>query len=176
MDETKSIMRTITAFIFTCVLAALTPLLPLSKKSKSLDQPFPGWPAKFANQSLQPLPLNQGELRFENEFPGKIGKFSDGTREIAMRWVTEPTRMLHPASDCLQGLGYTVKPQPLFVDEAGNRWGTVQATRNDQTIRVRERIHDSTGNEWTDVSSWYWAAALGKTTGPWWAITIAEKQ
>jgi hypothetical protein len=165
-------MRYTTAFVLACVVAAVTPLLPLGKKSKSLDHAFPGWPPPFAQQ---PIPLSQGELRFENEFPGRLGKFSDGTREIAIRWVTEPTRMLHPAADCLQGLGYAVTPQPLFVDEANQRWGCVLAVRHDQKIRVRERIYDGAGKEWTDVSSWYWAALLGKTTGPWWAITVAER-
>ncbi len=169
-------MRYTTAFVVACVIAALTPFLPLSKKNKSHDQHFPGWPTQFANPSWQLLPLNQGELRFENGFPGKIGKFSDGTREVAIRWVTEPTRMLPPASDCLQGLGYSVKPQPLFVDENTQRWGCVLAIRHDQMIRVRERIYDNAGNEWTDVSSWYWAAVLSKTSGPWWAVTIAERQ
>ncbi len=169
-------MRSTTAFILACVVAAVVPLLPLSHKSKPQDPNFPGWPSQFAQQSLQPLPLNQGELRFENDFPGKIGKFSDGPRELAIRWVTEPTRMLHPATDCLQGLGYSVQLQPLFIDEKGARWGCVLAVRHDQTIRVRERICDRAGNEWTDVSFWYWAALLGKTTGPWWAITVAERQ
>jgi hypothetical protein len=167
-------MRSTTIFVIACVVAALTPLLPLGKKSKSPDPHFPGWPTPHS--SWQPLPLNQGELRFENGFPGKVGKFSDGTREMAIRWVTEPTRMLHPASDCLQGLGYSVKPQPLLVDETARRWGCLLAIRHDQTIRVRERIYDNAGNEWTDVSSWYWAAVLGKTSGPWWAVTIAERQ
>ncbi|HEX4945609.1 MAG TPA: hypothetical protein VFZ34_02950 [Blastocatellia bacterium] len=153
----------------------MTPLLPLGKNPKPLDQPFPGWPTQFAQQLLQALPLNQGELRFEQAFPGRLGKFSDGTREIALRWVTEPTRMLHPASDCLQGLGYTVKPQPLWVDNEGQRWGCVLALRRDQTIRVRERIYDAAGHEWTDVSSWYWAATFGQTAGPWWAVTVAER-
>ncbi len=165
-------MRYTAAFILACVVAAVTPLLPLGKKPKLLDHAFPGWPSQFAHQ---PLPLNQGELRFENEFPGRIGKFSDGTREIAIRWVTEPTRMLHPAADCLQGLGYAVTPQPLFIDAANQRWGCVLAVRHDQTIRVRERIYDGAGREWTDVSSWYWAALLSQTNGPWWAVTIAEK-
>lgn len=169
-------MRYTTAFIIACVVAAVTPLLPLSHKTKAQDQQFPGWPSQFAQQPLKVLPLNQGELRFENEFPGKLGKFSDGTRETAIRWVTEPTRMLHPASDCLQGLGYSVQPQALWVDQEARRWGCVLATRHDQTIRVRERIYDGAGNEWTDVSAWYWAAAMGKTTGPWWAITVAERQ
>jgi hypothetical protein len=25
-----------------------------------------------------------------------------------------------------------------------------------------------------DASSWYWAALLGKSSGPWWAVTTIE--
>lgn len=169
-------MRFRVAFLLACVVAIIVPWLSRGEKTKPADQSFPGWPATFGHQPLRALPLNQGELRFESEFPGRLGKFSDGTREIAIRWVTEPTRMLHPASDCLRGLGYVIKPLPLFVDEQGNRWGCMESVRRDQTIRVRERIYDSAGKSWTDVSSWYWAAVLGQTDGPWFAITIAERK
>jgi hypothetical protein len=30
--------------------------------------------------------------------------------------------------------------------------------------------------EWTDASSWYWAAILGRTRGPWLAVTVATAQ
>jgi hypothetical protein len=169
-------MRFSFVFILACVLALVVPWLSPGEKVKNINQGFPGWPAPFATLPFRALPLNQGELRFESEFPGRMNKFSDGTREIAIRWVTEPTRMLHPASDCLQGLGYAVKSLPLFVDEEGQRWGCMEGRRRDQTMRVRERIYDNAGQSWTDVSAWYWAAVLAQTDGPWFAITIAERQ
>lgn len=171
-------MRAIVIFIITCLLAAFVPLLP-KKSSRAEYAAFPGWPTHLSGQPLQSLPLTQGELRFEEEFPGRLGKFSDGQREIALRWIAEPTRLLHPATDCLKGAGYLVRPLPLSVDEAGQRWGCLEAKRQAgeiiQTIRVRERLYDSAGHEWTDVSAWYWAALSGQTSGPWWAVTVAER-
>jgi hypothetical protein len=75
------------------------------------------------------------EERFAADFPGRIARFSDGHREIIIRWVARETRALHSASDCFKGLGY-----------------------------------------WTDVSSWYWQATMSKTSGGWWAVTVAERQ
>jgi hypothetical protein len=49
------------------------------------------------------------------------------------------------------------------------------ATRGSERLRVRERIYTAAGDSWTDVSSWYWQAVLERTTGPWWAITVAER-
>jgi hypothetical protein len=49
----------------------------------------------------------------------------------------------------------------------------MSATRNGRTMRVRERIYDDAGHNWTDVSAWYWAALFGGD-GPWWAVTVAE--
>jgi hypothetical protein len=168
-------MRTRLLFIVACALAALAPLLPKAAPGAD-DRNFSGWPTHFEGRALQPLELTRIELNFESDFPGRIGRFTDGQREIVIRWLTEPTRLLHPAADCLKGSGYLIRPLPLEIDNAGNRWGCLEAQRGDQTIRVRERIHDSAGNSWTDVSSWYWAALLGKTRGPWWAITVAERK
>ncbi|MEW6730399.1 MAG: hypothetical protein AB1489_03570, partial [Acidobacteriota bacterium] len=53
------------------------------------------------------------------------------------------------------------------------RWGAFKASGGKETLTVYERIYDQNGNGWTDVSAWYWAAILGKTESPWWAITIA---
>ena len=41
---------------------------------------------------------------------------------------------------------------------------------------MREAITDGTASRWTDVSQWYWEALLGRTQGPWWAITVAERR
>lgn len=163
-------------FILACCFAALVPLVPVAgSRNVSLEQ-FPGWPASFEGRPLQLLSLTQGELQFEKEFPGRIAKFSDGSREIALRWVMEPTRSLHPAGDCLRGAGYVMTPLPILSDERGKQWGQLEARNLRQTICVRERIEDASGNGWTDVSSWYWAALLGRSQGPWLAMTIVEKR
>ena len=121
------------------------------------------------------MPLTELEERFNAEFPGKIGRFTDGKREFIVRWVTEATRKLHPASDCFQGLGYSVKPLAVHRDETGSLWSSFAAGKGNDRLRVYERIHSDSGQTWTDVSSWYWAA-LRDGGGGWWAITIAEKE
>jgi hypothetical protein len=117
---------------------------------------------------------SERETRFASGFPGQIGVFSDGTRTYVVRWVRTATRKLHPSSDCLRALGYAVKPTPIFAETDGTHWGTSSAQHGPESLRVRERIVDSVGREWTDVSAWFWSAALGQSLGPWWAITIFE--
>ena len=164
-------------YIVACAVAALMPFL--SAPSQSLGDAgavaFPGWPAEFEGKPLTPLPLTELEQRFNADFPGKIGRFTDGKREIIIRWVTEATRKLHPASDCFQGLGYSVKPLAVHRDDNGSLWSSFAATKGHDRLRVYERINSDAGQTWTDVSAWYWAA-FQAGSGSWWAITIAEKE
>ena len=164
-------------YIVACAVAALMPFLSARSESSGNASAitFPGWPAEFQGKTLTPLPLTELEQRFSADFPGKIGRFTDGKREFVVRWVTEATRKLHPASDCFQGLGYTVKPLPVHRDEQGSLWSSFAATKDNNRLRVYERIHSDSGETWTDASSWYWAA-LRHGDGGWWAITIAEKE
>jgi len=67
-----------------------------------------------------------------------------------------------------------VSPAPIFVAADGSRWDTSNAKRGVEHFRVSERIVDSIGRDWTDVSAWFWSTALGYTNGPWWALTILE--
>lgn len=156
-----------------CAIGAVVPLLGAHAPPPSVGN-FPGWPPEFAGEALRELPLGPRERGFVTDFPGRIGRFSDGEREIIVRWVSQETRKLHPASDCFRGAGYSITPQPLRVDGNGARWGVFLAKRGGQQLDVRERIYDPAGNQWTDVSAWYWAAATGKSAGPWWAITVAS--
>jgi hypothetical protein len=137
---------------------------------------FPGWPDRFEGRGLKPLPPSSREERFAAEFPGRIARFSDGRREIIIRWVERETRALHPASDCFKGLGYSIKPLPARVDADGHRWGGFEARRGDEALRVFERVYDSANQQsWSDVSSWYWHAITGRSSGGWWAVTAAER-
>jgi hypothetical protein len=163
-------------YIVACAVAALMPFL--SARSESPGNAgavaFPGWPTEFQGRPLTALPLTALEQRFNADFPGKIGRFTDGKREIIIRWVTVATRKLHPASDCFQGLGYSVKPLAVHRDNKGSLWSSFAATKGNDQLRVYERIHNDSGETWTDVSAWYWSA-LRNGEGGWWAITIAEK-
>lgn len=172
-------MRRTVVYLGICALAALIPLIPMGSKQSHGAIPrvaFSEWPTHFEGQALTPLSLSERELRFGQDFPGHIGRFTDGKREVIIRWVSEATRRLHPAADCFEGIGFNVRPMPLHVDEDGFRWSSFIATRGKERLRVRERIYTSTGESWTDVSSWYWAAVQETGDGPWWAITVAESE
>ena len=170
-------MRSSVLFIVCCLLAAVAPFAPMRSDETNEQSAFPGWPAQLEGRSLTQLPLSSREGRFAADFPGRIARFSDGQREIIVRWVARETRALHPSSDCFKGIGYSIKPLAARIDSNGRRWGSFEARRGDETLRVYERIYDSADKEsWSDVSSWYWQAMKGKTSGGWWAVTTAERQ
>jgi hypothetical protein len=172
-------MRRTFVYLVICALAALMPMFSLRPHQSNVASArvaFSEWPAQFEAHALKPLPLTERELRFGSDFPGKIGRFTDGKREVIIRWVYEATRRLHSASDCFEGIGFSVRPLPLHVDENGSRWSSFVATRGKERLRVRERIYSDRGESWTDVSSWYWSALQETHPGPWWAITVAEPE
>ena len=122
---------------------------------------------------LTELPLSARETAFLEGFPGAVARFTDGERDIVMRWVTQPTRRLHPAEDCYRGLGYNVSPPRIVADSDGARWRCFAATRKEAAHEVCEQMQDLEGQRWTDVSAWYWAAVLEKSRGPWLVTTAA---
>ena len=159
--------------------AAILPwLLPAARSHAAHGGPSQeaAWPATFEGRPLTRLPLSAVERRFAAQFPGQIGRFTDGTRHLIVRLVQGPTRMLHPASDCFRGLGYRVETPRVVVDGAGLAWSCFAAERDGRIRRVCERIYDENGKAWTDVSSWYWAALLGRTSHPWVALTVVSAQ
>ena len=158
-----------------CLVAAAAPLLlaaPGEIGSRG-DRGEVVWPERFEGRVLTPLPLTARELKFSDDFPGHVARFSDGQREVIIRYVTEATRMLHAASDCLRGVGYSITPSALEVDANGNKWSAFRAVRGTDVLNVRERIFDEQGHSWTDVSAWYWAVMMGRAEGPSWAVTVA---
>jgi hypothetical protein len=170
--------RSFIFYIVVCAIAALVPYLSVQYETTAGANPsisFPGWPSKFNGKPLTPIALNEIETSFASGFPGQIARFSDGERELIIRWITEPTRKLHPSSDCFQGLGYTVKPLAAHRDAHGALWARFAASKGNDRLLVYEQIHADSGETWTDVSAWYWSA-LQQESGSWWAITIAEKE
>lgn len=155
-------------------IAALLPVYSTTSRLTTMSDDTPHWPQSFAGRPLTKIALSEQEQIFGRDFPGHIARFSDGSREIIMRSVRVPTRLLHPVADCLKGADYTITPQPLRLDASGQPWHCVQATQGGKRLQVCESIQDSQGQSWSDVSTWYWAAVLGQTHGPWLAITIAE--
>lgn len=157
-------------------------------------------PAQWQGAPLRPLALSDVEQRFARNFPGSLARFAieprhDGTaaaegggadgsidaggwQVLVLRGVDKPTRMLHPAADCYQGLGYRIAAQQLELDRQRQLWRCFEATRGQagsgQRLRVCERIVDANGQGFTDTSAWYWSAAMGRSQGPWQAITVAR--
>jgi hypothetical protein len=134
----------------------------------------PELPTQWQGRPLRPLALGDVEERFARRFPGTLARLTDGENVLVLRSVRQPTRMLHPATDCYQGLGYRVAAQQLELDAQDQLWRCFEATRGGRQLRVCERIVDAQGRGFTDTSAWYWAAALGQSQGPWQAITIAR--
>jgi hypothetical protein len=172
-------MRYTFVYAGACALALLAPWLgaaPAVVGGGGAAAPFPGWPTHFEGRPLTRLPLTELEERFGSDFPGRMARFTDGRRELVVRFVTDATRKLHPASDCFVAIGYRVRPLPLKVDAGGSRWGSFTAERGGERLLVNERIYSDAGGSWEDASAWYWAAVGGRDAGPWWAVTVAERE
>jgi len=170
-------MKALVAFLCLSALAASAPLWPrvhenTSHASTNTAAEAETWPADLVSPAWTPLTLGEREQRFARDFPGRLAAFStpDG-RTLLLRQLHQPTRKLHPAADCLRALGYTIEPRPIHRQADGVEWAELRATRGNDVLRVRARILGADGRRWTDVSAWYWSAALGRATGPWWAVT-----
>jgi hypothetical protein len=93
-----------------------------------------------------------GASAWAQRFPGRVAAFENGRRHLLMRYVTQPTRRLHSASDCYRGAGYAIDARPLRVDPDGRRWGCFRAQRGQTSLLVCESIGDALGGSWSDVS------------------------
>lgn len=168
--------KTLALWIALHMTAALVPLVKTGAARKNFPATFTEWPATFEGRNLTRLPLTELEKRFHKNFPGHIARFTDGEREIVMRWLKKGTRRLHPITDCLKGSGYDVTPLPLLVDTSGRQWSCCLAMRGEDSLRFCEIIFDEAGGSWSDASSWYWATLLRDTEGPFWVITVASER
>ena len=157
-----------------CALAAATGAAYRAPVNAVNAKAAPEFPAEWQGQPLRPLALGDVEQRFARHFPGILSRLTNGRDMLVLRSVDRPTRMLHPAADCYQALGYRIAAQQLALDDARQLWRCFQAERGGRRLRVCERIVDAGGKGFTDSSAWYWAAALGQSRGPWQAITVAS--
>jgi hypothetical protein len=159
-------------FLAACLIAGLTPLTPWKKVSAPVSPS--SWPDSFEGVPLVPVALSEHDARFMSGFPGQVSAFLAGGKRVLMRRIDEPTRALHPAADCYRGLGFETKSMSSIVGPDGARWSRFEAIGDGERLIVRERIFTSSGESWTDASSWYWFALLGSSRGPWFAVTVAE--
>jgi exosortase/archaeosortase family protein len=153
-------------------------LLPLARAADAPQAPSTStpheWPQERDGRLLRPLASHPVEERFAAHFPGRIGRFTDGRHVVVLRQVQRPTRMLHPAADCYRALGYRIERARLEHDAQARLWRCFVARRGGERLRVCERIEAGDGAAFADASSWFWAASLGRSRGPWQAITQVE--
>ena len=160
------------ALLVTCTLAPIA--WPRDAFAPAAPEPAATeWPREWQGRVLRPLALDAVEARFAAHFPGRIERLTDEESVLVWREVRSPTRMLHPAADCYRGLGYRIVDARLERDAEARLWRCFVAVRDGRRVRVCERIEDARGASFTDASSWFWTAHLGRSTGPWHAITVA---
>ena len=160
-------------FLVACLCSFFAPLFTQSAKN-NFKQSSTEFPQTFENKRLEELELSEKEKYFLEDFPGEVKRFSDGRREIIVRFVTAATRKLHPSTDCFSAIGYEIKPLPLKLDEQNNKWACFSAQKNGENLKVCERMFTESGESWTDVSAWYWSALSDVNANGYWAITVAE--
>jgi hypothetical protein len=158
------------------LLAALTPFAGGSSgvAGDVIPATLPPWPHELQGRALTRVPLAESERRFLAGFPGDVARFTDGERDVILRWVTQATRRLHPADDCYRAWGYAVSTPTIRADRDGVRWRCFTARKDGRERRVCEHVRDTEGAHWSDVSSWYWAATLDRSPGPWLVTTVSN--
>lgn len=166
--------RAFASFAVASAVACLVPFLQTPYHEDTTKIMATEFPQQFEGHSLKPVELSYSEAKFSPGFPGRIAKFTDGKRTILFRQVNKPTRQLHPSSDCYKGNCFQLHPMAALRDAEGKIWSRFSAIRNGQKLEVREIVSDSKGRTWSDTSSWYWSALLGKTQSPWVAVTVAS--
>jgi len=177
IDARLRARATLAVFLAAALVAAMSPLLARGGDAASAaNTNFPGWPATYEDRALTQLPLTSREAAFVRDFPGRVGRFSDGRREIIIRWVGAPTRRLHPSADCFRGSGYSITPLPVRKDATGAAMSCFRASHGADTLTVCELIRDERGASWPDVSAWYWSGLLGGSAAPWWSFVVAERE
>lgn len=165
--------RMAAALVAMLLACALLPMAASATATAHLDGGGSEAPREWRGRPLRPLALDAVEARFAAHFPGRIERLTDDISVLVWREVRTPTRMLHPATDCYRGLGYRIEEARLERDAEAKLWRCFVARRDGRAVRVCERIEDAAGTAFTDASSWFWAAALGNSTGPWQALTVA---
>lgn len=114
-----------------------------------------------------PVRMDERSLRYAKGFPGTIELYAKENRSLVVRVIDRATRRYHLSADCYRALGYKTEPMPILKEVDGTMWGRALASRGDEAVELRERVVSLDGQNWTDPSSWFWSAALGRSQGPW---------
>ena len=165
------------AFLITLALASAAPLFPRPASTGTgpgSAAPFPGWPTEFEGAALERMAPGREDAWFTRDFPGKVARFAARDRQVVVRWVSSPTRRLHPASHCFTGAGYAVSPAPMARSRDGALMSCFIARRGGEALKVCEQLRDPAGRSWPDVSAWYWHALTSPTGSAWWSFVVVE--
>lgn len=133
----------------------------------------PVWPQELAGIPLTPASTPvPAAFRSVDDTP--LGHFRCHDADVVVRQIDRESRAFPPAQDCFREVGYRVQSISFYRDSGGRRWEAFVATREEEILQVRELYCDARGGTWPDVDSWRWTAFCGKTTGPWWNVTLIE--
>ncbi len=163
-------------FVVLLALAAAAPLLPkpgLPRPGAAAE--FPGWPRSHDGVQLARMSPGPQDAWFARDFPGKVARFSARDRQVVVRWVSSPTRRLHPASQCFAGAGYAIEPLPMRKSADGALMSCFAARRDGEALDVCEQLRGSAGGSWPDVSAWYWHALAAPAGESWWSFVVVER-
>ena len=128
-------------------------------------------------ERLSEVLLSETEQQFARHFPGELRCYQSHSSRlrVVVRNVNRATRKLHPSAHCLKADGFKIGTQIFVTTEDGQKWQSYRATRKGQVLQVKEQVRDlSSGEVWTDVGAWFWSASLGRSSGPWQAVTLIE--
>lgn len=164
------------ALLALTVAAAAAALAPLLRPAPSAAAPagLETWPGSYRGRPIAAMAPAAEDALLAAQFPGRIARFSDGRRQIVLRRLDRATRRLHPASDCFRATGHAIAPAPMRIHPDGSAASCFRATRAGRSWLVCEQVEDGAGRTWPDISSWYWAALLGSSEGPWQAAMTVE--
>ena len=115
-------------------------------------------------------------IRRRDVVAGLAGTLALGARPVrAAAWPARPISVVVPyPPGGSTDITARIAGERLEVDAAARRWRCFDAERDGRRLRVCERIVDADGQAFTDPSSWFWAALLGRSAGPWRAVTTAR--
>lgn len=122
------------------------------------------------------LPLSETERGFARSFPGRIAKFGDSRRQYIVRFITAPTRRVHPAEDCFRASGFTIHHLARCPKKLSGSGACFIPEKDGSKLTVEERLTDREQKTFADVSAWYWAAVRGTSVGPRWSATRVQAE
>ena len=140
--------------------------LELPARANAAAAAPPAQPAQ-RNDTAAPL-LQTVALRVTNRLsPGNVG---DAPGDA---WGATPHALSGALQPAAPGDGQVLADtRPATTAPDVQRCFT--ARKGDVALSVCEQIEDAHGQRFADTSAWYWAAALGRSTGPWRAVTVTQ--